>query len=399
MATQKPNAYAEDGVNVISGDNLSQYAKDIAQMTYRNSKFVNVLTSGGSYFRTPTGFSLVGLPDKVLCSEYLGADGIGTKVGIHQAAGTYDLAPFDLLAMVLDDASRYGKLPLIVSNILSLHSTGKGTKDATPEELRNFRAAKMIYRGLLGHAASKGKVVLLGGETAEKGVYVGSEIPTSMALRFDMEAVCYGVSHPEKVISGESLADGQIVIALREKGFRSNGISSVRKAFALHFGEDWWNNPEAKDSIKDAAWPSTIYSPFISILNGWYAKDFKPEVKLHAVAHITGGGIESKFAHDLLFRKGLSAWLDNLFEPPTIMAKCFRWRKMEESEGYSTWNGGQGMLLVVDNDPAVISRVIERAKQFSIEAKVCGSIRKWKNTRMEIKSKFLNKNRKLIYKS
>lgn len=390
------NAYAQDGVNVSSGDLLSQYAKDVATKTYRNSKFVEMITANKNYFRAPTVFKLKNLPDG--CDQHsLGADGIGTKVGIHQATGTYDWAPFDLLAMVVDDAARHGILPLLVSNILSVHSTGKSSPDATKEERRNFKATKMIYNGLL-NAANKSNIVLLGGETAEKGLYVGSEIPTSMALNFDMEAVMLGVSHPNKLITGQNLRNGQVVIALQEEGFRSNGISSVRKALAIKFGNDWWNNPEANYSIRHAARPSKIYNPLIAQLNGWYSKDFKPEITIHAVAHITGGGIEGKFAKDFVFKNGLSVLLDNLFYPPEIMTNCRKWRGMEEHEAYSTWNGGQGMLLVVDNDPQVIKHTMDSASKFNISAQVCGSIHKWKNMRMEIKSKFSNKNRMLIYK-
>jgi phosphoribosylformylglycinamidine cyclo-ligase len=256
----------------------------------------------------------------------------------------------------------------------------------------------MLYSGLMD-AANKAGIVIIGGETAETGVYTGSEIPTSMALRFNMEATAMGISHPDKLITGENLKPGQVIIALRENGFRSNGISSVRKAFATKFGTDWWTNPEAKDSIALAATPSIIYSKLISTLNGWYDKDFKKEVDIHAIAHITGGGIISKFGEDILFKKELSANFNNLFTPANIMEECRKWRGMTESEAYTTWNGGQGMLLVVDNNLLITNHIVMRAKEFGIDAKVCGFTHKWKNTRISIESKFGQKNKRLTYKA
>lgn len=388
------NVYAQDGVNVQAGDLLSQYAKELTLKTYQNSPFVKVHTNNGdNYFRAPVSYSFKGIPEG--CTLFSCADSVATKTGIYQAAGIYYYAGFDLLAMVLDDTVRYGNLPLIVTNLLNIDSAGDISANATIKEKFSFRAAKMVMNGVY-KAAKDSNIVLIGGETAEKGIYVGSDLPLGEGLRFDLEAVAHGLTHPQKLITGDSLAAGQIVIALKENGFRSNGISSVRTAFKIKFDKDWWNNPEAKEYLQLAAEPSIIYSNLITKLNGWHAPDFKPEVRLHAIAHITGGGIEGKLGKDFLFRKGLSARLDNLFDPPKIMFDCRKWRGMTESEAYTTWNGGQGMLVVVDNDEASINHVITTAALFGINAKVSGSIYKWRYPRIEIKSKF-SRNRVLKY--
>jgi len=55
-----------------------------------------------------------------------------------------------------------------------------------------------------------------------------------------------------------------VILGLKENGFRCNGISSVRKALKEKFGKEWWINPRAKDSIKEAATPSVLYDTYIN---------------------------------------------------------------------------------------------------------------------------------------
>lgn len=387
------NVYAQDGVNVSTGDFFSQMAKQVAKQTYKNSPYVDVRINS-DYFRSPTTWIPKGLPEEF--QFFICTDGIGTKVGLYQASRMYGNAATDLIAMLDTDCVRYGGLPLILSNTLSVSSVGSHLFDAPISERMKFTACKMLLKGLES-AAKRSGLVLLGGETAEKGKYVGSDLPMATNLLFDWEGAVTGVMHPDKMITGENVKSGHIVIALKENGFRSNGISSVRKALAKKFGEnDWWQNPEATEAIRQAAIPSVLYSRFLATLNGWFEPDFSPLVKVHAIAHISGGGIESKFGHDILFRKGLSAELDTLFSPPPIMRKCKEWRGMSDNECYSTWNGGQGILLVIDDDQATINKVIKTATQFGVSAKVAGRIAKWKNPRIVIKSQF-TKNRKIEF--
>ena len=83
-------------------------------------------------------------------------------------------------------------------------------------------------------------------------------------------------------------------------------------------------------------------------------------MKVHAIIHLSGGAIKEKFAKDILFPKGLSARLDNLWEPPKIMRQCALWRNLSDEEFYETWNGGQGMLIVVDEKD--VSFCLKRAR-------------------------------------
>jgi phosphoribosylformylglycinamidine cyclo-ligase len=225
------------------------------------------------------------------------------------------------------------------------------------------------------------------------GVCVGAENPASKT-KLNWTGTIIGAYHKDKMITGDSLAEGQAIIALKENGFRCNGISAVRKALREKFGDAWWSNPEAQESVKAAATPSVLYDLFVNTLHGWYTADFKPEIKIHAIVHLSGGALKEKLTKDLLFPRGLSADLDNLWEPPQIMRQCAEWHGIGDEEFYEVWNGGQGMLLVVDKKDS--DYCLKRAADFSVQAKIAGQITKESKSQVSIISQ-LTKGKKIIY--
>lgn len=375
--------YKKDGVDVKEGDSFSALAGKVCQASYKNSPFVLVHDLSSGHFRGPRSFSFQNLPDGYTLDA--APDGIGTKVILIDAAMSHLEAPRDLVAMCCGDITRFGGMPLVFINVLDVRSLGE-TDSGTNEALR-----KMILG--LGKIAKEQGLVVFKGETAELGVCVGSENPGALT-QFNWTGTAIGVYHPDKMITGASLAPGQAVIALKEKGFRSNGISSVRKALGMKFGNGWFCNPEAEKAIQMAATPSVLYDRFLVELNGWLHPKFIPQLKLHLIVHITGGAIRSKFAEDILFPRGLSANLDNLWDPPQIMRDCAEWRGMKDEEIYETWNGGQGALAVIDEN--MVQDFIEAALANGIQAKLCGYITQESSPQVVIQSKFSD--RKIIYR-
>jgi phosphoribosylaminoimidazole (AIR) synthetase len=181
------------------------------------------------------------------------------------------------------------------------------------------------------------------------------------------------------------LRPGQILVVLRDL-FRSNGFSSVRKALAMKYGPEWWNNPEAIAAILACASPSALYDRMLNTAHGWFDKDpMKARFIMHLIVHLSGGAFESKLG-DLLRPLGLSADLTNLFEPPEIMANCAKWRGMDSDGCYSAWNGGQGALIALDPDQA--DAFVSFAGNFGIEAQKAGKITEGKDYTVLIESKF-----------
>lgn len=369
------DAYTKDGVNVAEGDNFSAFCARMCAQT--SSPFVVVRDWSNGHFRGPRSFRFKNLPKDV---EFdIGADGIGTKVVIITEALTHAQAAVDVLAMTCTDITRWGGKPLLFSNVLDVASLGvEGS-----ERMNLFRAA---IKGL-AEAAKRQGILAYRGETAELGPCVGSENPDA-ATKFNWAGFALGAYDPRRVITGERMRPGDVVIALREKGFRSNGMSSVRGALRARFGERWWENQDARAAIRAAARQSALYDKFLTWANGWgNIPHFTPPFTMKCIAHISGGGIPSKFGEDLLFRFGFSATLEALYEPEKIMRDAAQWRGMEERECYGTWNGGQGALVVVPPDEA--ARFIEEAGRFGVEAKWAGTIEEGRGSpRLLIHSKF-----------
>lgn len=365
--------YKQDGVDIPAGDAFSALTGQLCRESYGNSPFVQVTDLSRGNFRGPRGWQLVSLPEECLFTSAM--DGIGTKVVLIDAARSYEHAANDVVAMCAMDITRYGGFPLVFKNIFDV-----GTLGEIGSEIFNQCCA--IMRGLADLAA-KESYVLLTGETAELGVCVGSENPDA-SVRFNWGGCMTGVYHPDKMILGDTLAPGQVVIVFQDT-FRSNGISSVRKALALEYGKKWWDNPRAGDAIRAAALPSVQYDRYINYLHGWFDALLQPLVDLHLVVHLSGGAFKGKFG-DLLRPLSLSAELNNLFEPPPIMRQCAAWRGMSSEDCYETWNGGQGALIVVDEKD--VSTVAFYAERFGIATQVAGRITKSQDFTVAITSKF-----------
>lgn len=380
----KKKIYSQDGVDVEEESFFSSFCGSVCKASYENSPFVVVHDLSGGSFRGPRPFTLKNLPEGYMIEA--STDGIGTKGIIIDAAKTHDMAAYDIVAMTASDITRFGGIPLIFINVFDTVSIGNKGDEVS-------EAYKSAITGL-GDVAKQSKIVVLKGETAQMGDAIGSEIKDSKT-KLNWSGTMIGAYHKDKMITGETVAPGQVIIALKENGFRSNGISSVRKAFKEKFGNDWWKNPLASESIKLAAVPSVLYDIFVNTIHGWFDKDFKPEIKIHSVVHLSGGALKEKLAKDILFPKELSAELFDLWDPPKIMIDCAEWRKIDDEEFYEVWHGGQGMLLIIDEADA--SHCIKRASDFNIEAKIVGKITKEIKPKISIISK-LTINKEIIYK-
>ncbi|MGB3072698.1 MAG: AIR synthase related protein [Candidatus Moraniibacteriota bacterium] len=370
--------YAQDGVNISVGDTFSAFVGSICRESYGNSPCVQVTDLSRGAFRGPRGFSLQNLPEGYMLTGAM--DGIGTKTVLIDAAGNHLLAANDVIAMTAMDITRYGGIPLVFMNIFDVRSLGEPGSDT-------LARCRDIMTGL-GRVAREQDYVLLTGETAELGVCVGSENPAASVM-FNWGGAMIGAYHPDKMILGDTLAPGQVIIALADT-FRSNGISSVRKALRERYGEEWWESSDerAQPDVIQCATPSVQYDRFLNRLHGWFSPEtgYKPLVRMHGIVHLSGGAFESKLGHDLLAPHGLSAKLNTLFKPPLIMRQCAHWRGLSSEECYRTLNGGQGALVIVD--PAEVGAFLGYARDARIDAQVAGEILPQQKYRVLLRSTF-----------
>ncbi|MDE1940934.1 MAG: hypothetical protein KGI66_02330, partial [Patescibacteria group bacterium] len=361
--------YKASGVDLEAGDVFSKYSGDICRASYKNSPHVLITDWSKGHFRGPRGWEFTGLPAGR--KNVGGADGIGTKTILVTAADMIDCEPREmrrvarnLLAMCAGDITRWGGLPLLFMDSLEVNKLGD-------LDSFSFMAYKAAMDGL-GDCAKEQGYVIYSGETAEMSDCVSSEIRDA-CLAFNWTGTMIGVNHPEKLIDGSSLRPGLVVMALWD-ALRSNGASAIRKFFRDLFGKEWWltRSDLAQKYMKEAAKPAVLYDRFLTELNGWHDPEWRPKIKAYAIAHLSGGGLKDKFAEPLLFPRGLGAVLDNLHEPPEVVKHCVVHAKMSDEKAYRTFNGGQGALVVIEQEDE--QAFVKSADEYGLPSKNAGQI-------------------------
>jgi phosphoribosylformylglycinamidine cyclo-ligase len=173
-----------------------------------------------------------------------------------------------------------------------------------------------------------------------------------------------------RMLTGYEIQEGDKLVGLRENGFRSNGLSLVRKIMKAAHGDEWHKETfDGKSLAELALYPSRIYSGAVVDMLGGF--DGEPRAKIHGVSHITGGGIPGKLGR-ILKPSGFGAYLDELFEPCDLMKYCQEKGNVTDVEAYKTWNMGQGMIIITPSPNEVMSV----ANQHGIESRVIGEVTK-----------------------
>ena len=348
-------SYSDAGVNIELGDDASKILYNAAKQTWQNRK--DLLGEVIVPFDDFSGLRMINvgnLPeDTMMC---LGFDGIGTKVEIGERVGEHKGMAFDLLAMVCDDAVVRGGEPVLVGSILDVNNLGKNGEDRRKQLVQ-------LAEGYI-QAAKAANVAIINGELAE----LGGRVKGFGEFNYNWGAGLVWFASKQKLFTGLEIEVGDSVVAFCEKGFRSNGLSLVRKIFNNAHGEDWHAVPFNGSTLgKMALMPSRIYSKAVVDMHGGVGKDAKAVI--HGVAHITGGGIPGKLGRVLKASK-LGAELTDLFPPSEIMAHCQKLGNVQDEEAYRTWNMGNGMLVITPEP----EKVIQIAKQHGIIAKKAGVI-------------------------
>lgn len=277
-------------------------------------------------------------------------DGVGTKIELAERINNHSTIAFDLFAMVCDDVVIRGGEPVLAGSILDVNKL-------------NLEAIRQLAQGYI-EAAKAANIAIINGEIAQ----LVNRVSGFGEYNYNWGACCLWFAEKKKLITGEQAQEKDVIISFQEKGFRSNGISLARKAFSKVFGENWHEKEfEGKTLGEQVLQPSTIYSKTIIELIGSIGK--KPQCKLHALAHITGGGIIGKLGRALK-PSGLGAELSDLLEPCNAMLYAQESGEVSDEEAYKSWNMGNGMMIITKKREA--EKIIETAKANSIEAKIVG---------------------------
>ncbi len=350
--------YEKAGVDIKLGDKASDIFFNAAKQTWKNRQ-----GKLGEVVMPFKGFSgkryidVGGLPEGTIMS--FNFDGIGTKVEIAERIGKFDTLGKDLLAMVAEDSARDGMEPVLVGSIVDVKALKNKKKQPYLGEVNQLAVGYM-------DAANDAGVAIFNGETAELGYLVGGY---GREFKLNWGAACVAFGHKSRVLTGDKIEEGDAIVGLKEDGFRSNGLSLVRKTLRKAYGRDWHKGRE--DIAEQVLEPSTIYTKALLDMTGGADLERKPQVEVHGIAHVTGGGVPGKLGR-LLEPTGLGARISNPMEVPEIMDYCQTLGKVSNKNAYKTWNMGQGMLVVLPKEQS--EEAIKISSRYGFEADVIGTI-------------------------
>lgn len=346
--------YQSAGVDLDLGTQASQILYRAAKQTWlnRKGKLGDVIVPFDD-FSGLRAIDVSCLPAGTLMN--VGFDGVGTKVEVAERVDDHSTIAFDLFAMVCDDAVIRGAEPVLLGSILDVNRLSEGGE--------NLQRVQQLADGYVAAAHVAG-VAVVNGEVAEMGNRVGG----FGSFHYNWGSAVVWFAHKERIITGHEVRPGDAVVGLSERGFRSNGLSLVRKVLSSSYGDDWHHRSFQGTTLgQHVLQPSQIYTGAVVDMTG--GLEGTPKVRIHAAAHITGGGIPEKLGRALR-PSGLGASLHNLLEPSAVMRHCQKLGDITEREAYRTWNMGQGMLLVTPEP----ERAIAVAQEHGISAQVVGEV-------------------------
>ena len=317
--SQTPLSYKDAGVDIVAGDALVERIKPLARKTMREGVLAGI-GGFGALFEVPKRYK-----EPVLVS---GTDGVGTKLKLAFEWNMHDTVGIDLVAMSVNDVLVQGAEPLF---FLDYFACGKLDVDT---------AAAVV--GGIAKGCELSGCALIGGETAEMpGMYPAGE--------YDLAGFAVGAVEKSKILTGQNVKAGDVVLGLASSGVHSNGFSLVRKCIERAGS----NAPATLDGqpFKQALMaPTRLY-----VLNVLAALAQHPNTEnsagIKALAHITGGGLLENIPRVL--PDGLAAHLQKGSWPQT---ELFAWLQqtagIDDIEMNRTFNNGIGMVVVVDANEA-----------------------------------------------
>ena len=309
--------YRDAGVDIDAGSELIERIKPAVAKTRRPGVLAG-LGGFGALFELP----LDRYREPVLVS---GTDGVGTKLKLAVEAGLHNSIGIDLVAMCVNDIVVAGAEPLF---FLDYYATGKLELDVATDVVTG------IARGCeLAGAA------LVGGETAEMpGMYSEGD--------YDLAGFSVGIVEKSRILDGSTVATGDALIGLASSGPHSNGYSLIRKIIEVS-GSSLSDDLEGRPLAEWLLAPTRIYvKPLLSLF---------AEIDVHALAHITGGGLSENLPRVL--PENTAAEIDTAsWQQSAVFDWLQEHGNVETAEMYRTFNCGIGMVVCVaakDADKAI----------------------------------------------
>jgi phosphoribosylformylglycinamidine cyclo-ligase len=322
--------YAAAGVDIDAGDRAVELMKASIAKAGRPEVFGGIGGFAG-LFRAD---ALKGMTAPLLATA---TDGVGTKVAIAQRMDVHDTVGIDLVAMVMDDLVVCGAEPLFMTDYIAC---GK----VVPERIAAIVAG-------IAEGCRRAGCALVGGETAEHPGLLDPD-------EYDIAGAGTGVVDEPNLIGAHRVRSGDVVLGMASSGLHSNGYSLARHVFFAHAGWDVHRQvPELGRTLgEELLEPTRIYSlDCLALLRD------APQLDVHALCHVTGGGLAANL--ERVLPADVDAALSRAsWTPPPVFTLLGDLGNVALPELERTLNMGVGMVAIVapDDADAAIARLTAR---------------------------------------
>jgi phosphoribosylformylglycinamidine cyclo-ligase len=313
-ATPSSYSYAQAGVDIAAGNALVRAIAPLAKATRRPGANAELGGFGGFFDLKAAGYT-----DPLLVAAN---DGVGTKLKLAIDHDRHDGVGIDLVAMCANDLIVQGAEPLF---FLDYFATGK----------LDSGIAEKVIAGIAEGCKLAG-CALIGGETAEMpGMYAPGD--------YDLAGFCVGAVERADALTGNRVAAGDVLLGLASSGVHSNGFSLVRRLAS----DKGWKLDRPALFNNEVLLIDALMAP-----TRIYVKSLLPVIRagdIHALAHITGGGLLENIPRVL--PDGTHAVVDaDSWDQPRLMAFLQAQGNIEPAEMARTFNCGIGMVIAVAED-------------------------------------------------
>lgn len=329
--------YKAAGVDLEAGYESVRLIKSHVQRTKVLGAVDSIGAFGGMF-----DLSLLNMKEPVLVS---GTDGVGTKLMIAFDMDKHDTIGIDAVAMCVNDVLVQGAMPIFFLDYLAV---GKNH----PKKI------EQLVKGVADGCVLS-ECALIGGETAEMPDMYSEN-------HYDIAGFCVGAVEKAKLLNGQSIAEGHVLIGLTSSGCHSNGYSLIRKVLLKDAKLDLHKQyPELDKTLgEELLTPTKIYVKAIKHL-------LNSGLDIKGMSHITGGGFFENVPRMLKDGQGVS--IDTkAFPRPKIFDFIMQKGEIEAKEMYNVFNMGIGFIMAVDAKD--VDKTLELLKAINEEAYVIGEV-------------------------
>jgi phosphoribosylformylglycinamidine cyclo-ligase len=326
--------YEEAGVSIEAGEKTVDKIKGYAKSTFNKSVLTDIGMFGAFFQPDLTQYKVPVLVSSV--------DGVGTKLKIAIEMQKHDTIGQDLVNHCVNDIAVCGAEPLFFLDYMAF---GKLDPEVATEIVKGFSVA-----------CKENDCALIGGETAEMpGVYQTGD--------YDLSGTIVGIVDKSKIIKGDGIVSGDVLIGIPSSGLHTNGYSLARKVLLEKY----------KLNEKIPSLNKTLGEELLSVHRSYFKliKVMKSKINIKGMSHITGGGIIGNTKR--ILPKGLKLKIEwSNWEIPAIFKLIQDAGNISDEEMREVFNLGIGLVFVVPNSNA--ESALQLARELNEQAKIIGEV-------------------------